>query len=134
METVPCKFCIYGGVIIDPCGIRFLSGTIFKRKTTIVRIDYNADGVGCRSLSFLEGKENVCLNNFFSEFRAATQLCEGCGSQRCDRSIDWIANCSRHNTGILGKEKEFKQAIDDFHNTEEGKKATEKLNELLKKS
>lgn len=67
----PCKNCIYGGIKMD-----WKTQTVlerFKSADKVVgvvwkTIDYEAGDVGCRMTAF-QSKEDVCLNNGFSEAR-----------------------------------------------------------------
>lgn len=66
----PCKNCIYGGVQVDN---NLHTIQTFKSADKVVgavwkTINYENGEAGCRA-SFFHSKEEVCLNNNFSEFR-----------------------------------------------------------------
>jgi hypothetical protein len=64
-----CKNCIYGGVLKEGDRITKLGQAIYKNdKKQKIIINYNEDEFGCRA-SFFHSKEEICLNNNFSEFR-----------------------------------------------------------------
>lgn len=67
---IPCKLCIYGGIMVGKSG-----GTerTFKTADKVVgavvkTINYEEGDAGCRA-TFFKSKEEVCINNNFSEFR-----------------------------------------------------------------
>lgn len=67
---IPCKDCIYGGVQVDR---NLFIVQRFKSADKVVgvvwkTINYEAEEAGCRMTAF-QSKEEVCLNNNFSEFR-----------------------------------------------------------------
>jgi len=64
-----CKKCIYGGTMLGfKGGTHSFSEAILKKDGKIVTINYNANEYGCRNNAF-RSKEEVCLNNKFSEYR-----------------------------------------------------------------
>lgn len=67
---IPCKNCIYGGVQIDANGTEIQKFKMAEKivGSKLIKIDYENCDPGCRA-SFFQCKEDVCVNNSFSEFR-----------------------------------------------------------------
>lgn len=56
------------------------SDTILKKDGVIVTINYNENEFGCRNYAF-RSKEEVCLNNKFSEYRTLQDYLVTCPPQ-----------------------------------------------------
>lgn len=79
--TSICKNCIYGGTMIGFKGqVQSFSEAMLKKDGKDVTINYNANEYGCRNNSF-RSKEEVCLNNKFSEYRTIQEYLVSCPPQ-----------------------------------------------------
>lgn len=76
-----CKNCIYGGTMLGFKGqAQLFSEAILKKDGKTVSINYNENEYGCRNAAF-RSKEEVCLNNKFSEFRTLQDYLVTCPPQ-----------------------------------------------------
>lgn len=63
-----CATCIYGGIKIDTNATYVFKQVNKTEKGKMVALNYDAGDYGCRADAFWP-KEQVCLNNNFSEYR-----------------------------------------------------------------